>query len=65
MHCIKQRDEFFLKLPSQFALMNSPSTAILQESVQINGTLREWWMGKRIFKQLIIVLAACSWDLPS
>lgn len=64
MHCIKQRDEILLNLPSQFALMNFPSAAILQ-SAQINRALCEWWMGKWIFKQPIIVLAASDWDLSS
>jgi hypothetical protein len=65
MHCIKQKDEFFLKAILTICLNEFSLRCCFTESMQINRALGEWWMGKWIFKQLIIILVDSSGDLSS
>ena len=61
MKCIKQRDEFFKATLTICLLL----LLQLLQSVQTNSALFECWMGRQIFKQPIIVLAASNWALSS
>lgn len=56
---------FFLKATLTICLNEFSLRCYITESVQINTALCEWWIGKWIFKQSIIVLADSNWDLSS